>query len=265
MASNRLSVKHPQMPTGTEVAAFRTHQEASGAVERLAENQFPITAVTIVGSDLHMAEKVLTKLTPAKVALTGATQGLTWGLFMGIFAILFYPQAPALVPLIAIVVGVLLGMVLSTTAWALSKNRGSFAAQSGLVASRYAILVTEMPDRAFSILSSMPGNLSSQPRRPARREHAGTSGVGSPDFSAPPTPDAAPLAGDAGAGVQWDNVSHSPMGAGSTPAPQSQPKDGAETKPTEYGSRADEAPRFGVRVSDAERERMKTDTQADKQ
>lgn len=264
MASNRLSVKHPQMPSGTEVAAFRTHEEASRAVERLAENQFPITAVTIVGSDLHMTEKVLTKLTPAKVALTGATQGLTWGLFMGIFTILFYPQAAAVVPLIAIVVGILLGMLLSTTSWALSKNRGSFAAQSGLVATRYAILVTEMPDRAFNILSGMPGNLSSQPRRPVRREHAGT-GMGSPDFSAPPTPDAATAGEGVVAGPRWDNVSHSPIGAGSTPAQQTQPKEGEETKPTEYGSRPDEAPRFGVRVSDLEREQMKTDGHTDHQ
>lgn len=261
MASNRLSVKHPQMPSGTEVAAFRTHEEASAAVERLAENQFPITTVTIVGSDLHMTEKVLTKLTPAKVALTGATQGLTWGLFMAIFSILFYPQAAAIVPLIAIVVGILLGMLLSTTSWALSKSRGSFAAQSGLVATRYAILVTEMPDRAFTILSGMPGNLSSQPRRPVRRDHV--TALGSPDFSAPPVPE--PTAGEERvvAAPRWDNVSHAPNATESAPVQQGQTNEGAETKPTEYGSRPDEAPRFGVRVSDVERERMKTDSPGD--
>ncbi len=260
MAFNRMPARHPEMPSGTEVAAFRTHQEASAAVEKLADNQFPINTVTIVGSDLHMAEKVLTKLTPAKVALTGATQGLTWGLFMAIFVILFYPQAVAFVPMIAIVVGVLLGMLLSTAAWALNKNRGTFAAQSSLVATRYAILVTEMPDRAFNILAGMPGNMSSQPRRPVRREPARTYTHGGADFSAPAqstrsTPVSSSVRGEGDGdedGTRWDSVAGQPRQTADTPAER------GERKPTEYGSRPDEVPRFGVRISDAERERRQS-------
>lgn len=306
MALNRMPARHPEMPSGTEVAAFRTHQEASAAVERLADNQFPINTVTIVGSDLHMAEKVLTKLTPAKVALTGATQGLTWGLFMAIFTILFYPQAVALVPIIAIVVGVLLGMILSTASWSLNKNRGTFAAQSSLVATRYAVLVTEMPDRAFNILAGMPGNMSSQPRRPTRREPARVHAPARTDFSAPAeTRDTAaggPVRGEGeggGAtpdGARWDNVSGggsqaagtggagsaagtggaesttgagvaaggaSVGGTGGAGGAEQSPGTAADAglkKPTEYGSRPDEVPRFGVRLSDMERERQGGDS-----
>ena len=130
MPRNIVSSRSPQMPVGTEVAAFRTHAEATAAVEKLSEEQFPLTSVTIVGSDLHMAEQILGRMTPARVALTGATQGLTWGLLMALFSLLLYPQAGAIIPAILIVVGILLGVFITMISWALRKNRGSFAAQS---------------------------------------------------------------------------------------------------------------------------------------
>ncbi len=245
----RMSNRHPQMPQGTEVAAFKTHEEASDAVEVLAENDFPLSAVTIVGSGLHLAEKIVGRLTPARVALTGATQGLTWGLMMAVFSILFYPQAAALIPVVLIVVGVLLGVVINTAAWAMNAKRGKFAAQSSLVASRYAILVTEMPDRAFNMLARVQGNLTAAPRRPVRREpehatQATASPASSPTGSAWGRVTTAASEEEGSAGVPADRYSP-PL----TPEAGAAASEGAARKPTEYGSRADEQPRFGVRLS----------------
>lgn len=216
MARNMLTQSSPKMPSGTEVAAFRTHEEATAAVEVLAKDGFPLTAVTVVGSDLHLAERIIGKMTPTKVAISGATQGLMWGLMMGIFSMLFYTEATFLVPLILVCAGVLLGMVISVVGWSLSKNRGSFAVQSTMVATRYAVLVAQMPDRAFKLLAHVPGNIAGQPRRPVRRGEAGESGA-----------------------------PHS-SGQGRPSAPA--------VRPTEYGSRSDEAPRFGVRLADRSKE-----------
>lgn len=228
MPRNIVSSRSPQMPVGTEVAAFRTHAEATAAVEKLSEEQFPLTSVTIVGSDLHMAEQILGRMTPARVALTGATQGLTWGLLMALFSLLLYPQAGAIIPAILIVVGILLGVFITMISWALRKNRGSFAAQSTLVASRYAVLVSEMPDRAFTLLSGIPGNLTSSPRRPVRREDY-------PRHQVVATPQE-PTPGD----PRWSQVSPE--------VPAQQDPQVGPLKPTEYGSRRDEVPRFGVRL-----------------
>ena len=223
MARSMMSKSSPQMPQGVEVAAFRSHKEATAAVERLAENQFPLASVTIVGSDLHLAEKVLGRLTPAKIALSGATQGLTWGLMMAVFSILFYPQSGALIPLVMMSMGVLLGVLIATISWAVRKDRSSFAATSTMVASRYAILVGEMADRAFTLLAHMPGNLIHEPRRPVRRE-------------APPAPKST-------SDQEWTAVSVEV---------EEQPQTSSPASPSEYGSRPDEKPRFGVRLSDRE-------------
>lgn len=256
----RMSSRHPQMPQGTEIAAFKTHEEASDAVEVLAENQFPLTTVTIVGSDLHLAEKIVGRLTPARVALTGATQGLTWGLMMAVFSILFYPQAAALIPVVLIVVGVLLGMVINTAAWAMSAKRGKFAAQSSLVASRYAILVTEMPDRAFNLLSRLPGNLTAGPRRPVRRD---AERVRAPGGEAAASGLAAPTSRDV-ASSSSDPGTLAPGSRAEGYAPQSVAEKSSEPSgPTEYGSRPDEQPRFGVRLSPDQRPSQEAEPKED--
>ncbi len=229
MARNIISKRSPQMPVGTEVAAFRTHEEATKAVEKLAEEQFPLPSVTIVGSDLHLAERIIGRMTPAKVAMAGATQGLTWGLMMAVFSILFYPQANAALPVVLIVTGILIGVLVTTVAWALSKSRGSFAVQTSMVASRYAVLVSEMPDKAFTLLAHQPGNLAASPRRPVRRsEPVHTREVDS--YSAETE--------KIGEDERWTAVA------------VEEEVVSAPSKPTEYGSRPDEAPRFGVRLSD---------------
>ena len=229
MPRNIVSSRSPQMPAGTEVAAFRTHAEATAAVEKLNEEQFPLTSITIVGSDLHMAEQILGRMTPARVALTGATQGLTWGLLMALFSLLLYPQSPAIVPVVLIAVGILLGVFITMVSRALNKNRGSFAAQSTMVASRYAVLVAEMPDRAFTLLAGMPGNLANSPRRPTRRDEYAR------DRQAPASADPTPVAPD-------------------------------DFKPTEYGSRKDEVPRFGVRLEAPEESgSSRTDTSPERE
>ncbi len=157
-----------QMPAGTQVALYKTHQEASAAVDKLGEEDFPLAAVTIAGSDLHVVEQVMGRLTPARVALTGAGQGLTWGLLMGFFSLLAWPTAGVYIAMIAVAMGVLIGVLLNVVMWAASRNKRTFYSRSSMVASRYAVLVTEQVDRAFKILSGSPGNISEGPKRPSR-------------------------------------------------------------------------------------------------
>lgn len=162
-----------EMPTGTEVAAFKRYADATKAVDKLSEAGFPLNSVTVVGSDLHMVERVVGKLTPARVALGGAGQGLTWGLLMGLFAILLLPDSGMLLVVIAIAVGVLGGVLLAAITWGLSRNRRSYASRNSLVAAHYTILVSQDPQKAFGVLANAEGNVSSAVvRRPARLEEA---------------------------------------------------------------------------------------------
>lgn len=192
------SDRSPVMPTGTEVAAYRTYQEAANAVDKLIGEGFKPSTISIVGSDLHLAERVIAKMSPGRVAAAGSLRGLTWGLLLALVVMLTSPEAPAVFLLLAVAAGMGGGTILSVVSWMASKGSKSFSAQAQLVATRYAILTAERTDRAYHLLERTPGNMARAHRRRQRARPA-----------------------DAG--------------------------------PTEFGSRPDEKPKFGVRLSDQER------------
>ena len=75
----------PTLPTGVEVASYATYLEAQQAVDRLSDEAFDVRAVTIVGTDLRMVERITGRLTYARVA------GL---LYLAIFLIVFHFAVP---------------------------------------------------------------------------------------------------------------------------------------------------------------------------
>ncbi|MFC7581280.1 general stress protein [Schaalia naturae] len=194
MAANTNSrLRVPTMPEGTEVGSYRTYQEASDAVDYLSDNGFDVTTITIVGTDLHMVERVTGRLTMGKVAASGAGSGALWGAFMGLM-LSFAASSPGgagLWLLIGTAGGVLFGALMSMLFYASTGGNRDFTSQSQVVASRYAVLAAAQIDEAFQLLQKTPGN---QMRPVPRRTRVARPG------------------------------------------------------PTEFGSRPDEQPRFGVRL-----------------
>lgn len=189
LASQRI----PTMPVGTEVASYITYAEAQAAVDFLSDSGFDVTHITIVGTDLHLVERVTGRLTTGRVALSGASSGALWGGFMGLMLSFASTNVAATMWILAgIGGGALAGIIMSVVLYALTGGRRDFTSQSQVVASRYAVLASASIDEAFTLLQRTPGNQ----RRPAPRR--------------------------------------------TRPEPEG---------PTEYGSRPDEQPRFGVRVS----------------
>ena len=76
-------VTDPQMPTGTEVASYETYAQARAGVDFLSDAGFDVSAITIVGSDLHLVERVKGRLTIARASLSGASSGGLWGALGG--------------------------------------------------------------------------------------------------------------------------------------------------------------------------------------
>lgn len=187
----------PTMPTGTEVASYATYLEAQQGVDFLSENGFNVSAITIVGSDLHLVERVTGRLTIARAALSGASNGGLWGALFGMLMSAGSGGAATGAWVFGgLLGGALLGMGLSALAYTARGGRRDFVSSSQVVASRYAVLASSDIDTAYRLLQRTPGN---QSRARAARERTEDSG------------------------------------------------------PTEYGSRADEEPRFGVRLSGARR------------
>ena len=154
----------PTPPTGWPVGQYATYAEAQRAVDYLADNEFTVQDVTIVGVDLMLVERVLTRLTWGRVIASGAASGAWFGLFVGVLLSLFSNSGPMIVPiLVGLVIGVLFGMVFAMAQYASTRGRRDFASASQLVAGRYDVLCQpRTAEKARDLLAK----LAMQPPRP---------------------------------------------------------------------------------------------------
>jgi hypothetical protein len=131
----------PTPPTGWPVGSYATYEEAQRAVDYLADNDFPVQNVTIVGVDLMLVERVLTRLTWGRVIGSGAASGAYFGLFVGFLLWVLNSSGTVLVPiLVGVATGVLFGMVFAIAQYASTRGRRDFSSASQLVARQYDVL-----------------------------------------------------------------------------------------------------------------------------
>jgi hypothetical protein len=132
----------PTPPTGWPIGSYSTYAEAQRAVDHLADNQFPVAEVTIVGVDLMLVERVLRRLTWGRVLSQGAASGAWFGLFVGVLLSLFATQAgTGVIPImVGLATGAVFGTVFAAVGYASTRGRRDFASSSQLVAGRYDVL-----------------------------------------------------------------------------------------------------------------------------
>lgn len=139
------------------VATCGSYADAERAVDHLADEDFPVERLSIVGSDLRMVEQVTGRLSFVSAAAAGAAVGAwTGGLFGLIFALFLTDDAgvSALgVLLYGLVFGALMGALFGLGAYALTAGRRDFASVSGLQAGRYDVMAdVEVADDAAARL-----------------------------------------------------------------------------------------------------------------
>src|SRR5699024_7452292 len=71
-------------PRGDEIAKYETYLEAQRAVDYLADHEFTVNAVTIVGTELKLVERITGRRTYPSVAGRGAASGAYFGSFIGL-------------------------------------------------------------------------------------------------------------------------------------------------------------------------------------
>ncbi|WP_221312399.1 general stress protein [Actinoalloteichus hymeniacidonis] len=132
----------PTPPTGWPIGSYATYEEAQRAVDHLADGDFPVQEVTIVGVDLMLVERVTGKLSWGKVIGGGAASGAWFGLFVGVLLSLFSsPEGFVIGPiLVGLATGVLFGILFAAATYASSRGRRDFVSASQLVAGRYDVL-----------------------------------------------------------------------------------------------------------------------------
>jgi hypothetical protein len=130
----------PTPPTGWPVGSYATYEEAQRAVDHLADSDFPVRDVTIVGVDLMLVERVIGRLTWGRVIASGAASGAWFGLFIGLL-LSFFSQGPGLGAIItSLVSGIVFFAVFAAVGYGASRGRRDFTSQSQMVAGRYDVL-----------------------------------------------------------------------------------------------------------------------------
>jgi hypothetical protein len=130
----------PTMPEGWPIGSYDTYKEAQRAVDHLADNEFPVQDVTIVGVEPMVVERVAARLTWGRVLGTGAASGAWFGLFVGLLLSLFSATGGLAPILLGIGSGVVFGLAWSAVQYGATRGQRDFISHSQLVARRYDVL-----------------------------------------------------------------------------------------------------------------------------
>jgi len=133
----------PVEPTGLPVGHYDSYAAAQRAVDYLADHDFPVEHITIVGRELRLVERVSGRLTTAKAARLGAMGGAAWGLFIGLLIMLFAASdqgIPILIPVLAATFGAGLGAGTGALGHAATGGHRDFSSRTSVVPTSYEIL-----------------------------------------------------------------------------------------------------------------------------
>jgi hypothetical protein len=145
----------PTPPNGDTIAQFATYLEAQKAVDYLSDHHFPVQAVTIVGVDLKMVERVTGRLTYSRAAMAGFISGAWFGLMVGLLISIFGSADGFSVPA-AIIVGGAFGLLFGVISYAFTGGRRDFTSTSQIVAGEYRVLcLSEQAGKAMQLLGQL--------------------------------------------------------------------------------------------------------------
>lgn len=130
----------PTLPDGWPISSHNTYKEAQQTVDHLADNDFPVRGLTIVGIDPVLVERVDAHLTWRRVLATGAMSGAWLGLFVGLLLSLYTTDAWLPPIMIGLILGVVFGLTMAAARHASARGQRNFVSHTQLVARRYDLL-----------------------------------------------------------------------------------------------------------------------------
>ncbi|WP_181149681.1 general stress protein [Arthrobacter sp. MYb227] len=139
------SPSHPNslgLPRGELLGRYSSYLDAQKVVDYLADNDFPVSNITIVGNDLKSVERVTAKLSYPKVAAAGAAQGAMFGMFVGLILSIFSPGSNAWAQILSSVgLGIAIWMIVGVVSYSFRRGKRDFASQSQVLATSYDVVV----------------------------------------------------------------------------------------------------------------------------
>jgi hypothetical protein len=152
-AAGRLALDYPM-----SLAVYDDYAAAQAAVDHLADHDFPVQNVLIVGTDLKQVERVTGRLTWGRVLAAGALSGAWLGLFIGLIFGLFTEEGWLAVILSTVLFGVVFGLVWAAIGYLATQGRRDFTSVQQTIATRYEVLVEHKhAEQARTLLAQLPG------------------------------------------------------------------------------------------------------------
>ncbi|PNH80910.1 general stress protein [Arthrobacter sp. AFG20] len=145
------------VPTGDTVGSYTSYLDAQKAVDYLADQQFAVHLVSIVGNDLKMVERVTGRLSYPRVALSGALSGMWFGLFVGVMLSFFTPAGGTFSIISSVLMGAAFFMLFGIVTYAMQRGKRDFTSTSQVVATNYDVVVAfEAAQEARRLLQQLP-------------------------------------------------------------------------------------------------------------
>ena len=140
------------------VASYTSYADAERAVDRLADLDFPVERVAIIGQDLQTVEQVTGKLDYPTAAWRGAVSGAVPGALLGwIFGLFDWADplvSALLLALYGLLIGAVIGAVIAVIVYALQGGRRDFASVTFMRPQRFELVVDdEVADQAARLLA----------------------------------------------------------------------------------------------------------------
>ena len=150
-----LKLQFPQ-----SLAVYDDYAKAQKTVDFLADADFPVEQLMIVGTDLKRIERVTGRLTWSKIAVGGILSGLWFGVFIGLIFVLFTNAGLLEVVLSTALMGATFGLVWALIGYAFTRGQRDFSSVTQVVATKYEVLVeNKHAAQARELLAGLPGAL----------------------------------------------------------------------------------------------------------
>lgn len=127
-------------PVGDEVIVFSDYAAAQKAVDALADAQFPVENVQIVGSDLRLIENVTGRLTAGKAIGGGALSGAWFGVMIGLLFLILTAQPGAI--LWGALMGAIWGAVFGAIPYFMQRGERDFTSVTSVAPTSFALHCT---------------------------------------------------------------------------------------------------------------------------
>ncbi len=236
------------VPQGDTVGSYTSYLDAQKAVDYLADQQFPVQLVSIVGNDLKMVERVTGRLSYPRVALSGALSGMWFGLFVGVMLSFFTPAGGPFSIITSVLMGAAFFMLFGIVTYATQRGKRDFTSTSQVVATNYDVIVAvEAAQEARRLLHQLPMN-------PSQAATPQTSNYNQPNapFQQPGQAPERPTTWNDPYGQRGPESSAPSTPQGQNEAPANQPAQAPTPAAVRYPDLPDGRPQYGVRVTEGQ-------------